>query len=148
MWSGSDHTEISAVFVSSEENSFTCLAMADYFVSDFSFCFKDVFFGLFDYSKENKGKHITICFLLNFTCIKSGSKPLFSLFKIDLDEYMETRDVTVWKFLITIIVTKIITVISIITVLLKCAGDVQKVPTHKSLNQVLYLKINKQQHNH
>ncbi len=46
------------------------------------------------------------------------------------------RDVTVWKFLITIIVTKIITVISIITVLLKCAGDVQKVPTHKSL-QVL-----------
>ncbi len=29
-------------------------------------------------------------------------------------------------------------------VLLKCAGDVQKVPTHKSL-QVLYLKINKQQ---
>ncbi len=36
-------------------------------------------------------------------------------------------------------------VISIITVLLKCAGDVQKVPTHKSLHQVLYLKINKQQ---
>ncbi len=31
------------------------------------------------------------------------------------------------KFLITIIVTKIITVISIITVLLKYAGDVQKV---------------------
>ncbi len=47
------------------------------------------------------------------------------------------RDVTVWKFLITIIVTKIITVISIITVLLKCAGDVQKVPRHKSLHQVL-----------
>ncbi len=37
-----------------------------------------------------------------------------------------------------IIVTKIITVISIITVLLTCAGDVQKVQTHK-------LKINKQQ---
>ncbi len=44
-------------------------------------------------------------------------------------------------------------VISIISVLLKCAGDVQKVLTHKSLYQVLY-KINKQQikwlclHNH
>ncbi len=35
---------------------------------------------------------------------------------------VDRRDVTVWKFLITIIVTKII---SIITVLLKCAGDVQ-----------------------
>ncbi len=39
------------------------------------------------------------------------------------------RDVTLWKFLITIIVTKIIPVISIITVLFKCAGDVQKVQT-------------------
>ncbi len=38
-----------------------------------------------------------------------------------------TSDVTVWKFLNTIIVTKIITVVSIITILLKCAGDVQKV---------------------
>ncbi len=44
------------------------------------------------------------------------------------------RDVTVWKCLITIIVTKII------TVLFKCAGDVQKVPPHKSIHQVLYLK--------
>ncbi len=33
------------------------------------------------------------------------------------------------KYLITIIVTKMITVISIITVLLKCAGAVQKVQT-------------------
>ncbi len=41
---------------------------------------------------------------------------------------------------ITIIVTKIITVIGIITVLLKCAGDVQKVPTHKLIHQVLYIK--------
>ncbi len=32
-----------------------------------------------------------------------------------------------------------------ITVLLKCAGDVQRVLTHKSLHQVLYLQINKQQ---
>ncbi len=36
-------------------------------------------------------------------------------------------------------------VINIITVLLKCAGDVQEVPTHKPLHQVLYLKINKEQ---
>ncbi len=36
-------------------------------------------------------------------------------------------------------------VISIITVLLKCAGDVQEVPTHKPLHQVLDLKINKEQ---
>ncbi len=35
-------------------------------------------------------------------------------------------------------------VINIITVLFKCAGDVQKVQTHKSL-QVLHSKINKQQ---
>ncbi len=55
------------------------------------------------------------------------------------------RDVMVWKFLITIIVTKIITVISFITVLFKCAVYFQKVQTHKSLYQVLYLKINKQQ---
>ncbi len=46
--------------------------------------------------------------------------------------------------IITIIVTKTITVISIITVLLKCAEDVQKVPTCKSL-QVLHEKITKQQ---
>ncbi len=32
-----------------------------------------------------------------------------------------------------------------ITVLFKCAGDFQKVLAHKSLYQVLYLKINKQQ---
>ncbi len=37
------------------------------------------------------------------------------------------RDVTVWTFLIMIIVTKMITVISIITVLLNYAGNVQKV---------------------
>ncbi len=61
--------------------------------------------------------------------------------------HLSVKDVMVWKFLITIIVTKIIMVISIITVLLKCAGDVQKVLTHKSLYQVLYLKINKQQIN-
>ncbi len=53
---------------------------------------------------------------------------------------VEIRDVMVWKFLITIIVTKIITVISIITLLLKCAGNVQKVLTHKSFHQVLYFK--------
>ncbi len=37
-----------------------------YFVSDFSFCFKYAFFGLFDYSKENTGKFdiINLCFLL------------------------------------------------------------------------------------
>ncbi len=28
-----------------------------HFVRDFSFCFKDVFFGLFDNSKENIGKY-------------------------------------------------------------------------------------------
>ncbi len=39
----------------------------------------------------------------------------------------------VWTFLITIIVTKIITVISVITVLLTCAGDVQKVDTKVKL---------------
>ncbi len=33
---------------------------------------------------------------------------------------------------ITITVVKMITATGIITVLLKCAGDVQKVPTHKS----------------
>ncbi len=52
---------------------------------------------------------------------------------------IHTRGVTVQQCLIT--------VISIITVLLKCAGDVQKVLTHKSRHQVLYLKINKQQIN-
>lgn len=41
-----------------------------------------------------------------------------------------------------VIVTKIITVINIMTVLLKCAVNVQKVLTHKSFNQVLYLKLN------
>ncbi len=48
------------------------------------------------------------------------------------------------SYFLKIIVTKVITVISIITILLKCAGDVKKVQTHKLL-QVLYLKINKQQ---
>ncbi len=62
-----------------------------YFVSDFSFCFKDAFFGLFDYSKENTGKYyvINLCFLLaKFHIHKqkfTGSKPLLSLFKIYLD---------------------------------------------------------------
>ncbi len=31
-----------------------------YFTSDFSFCFKDAFFGLFDYSEENTGKYYII----------------------------------------------------------------------------------------
>ncbi len=35
--------------------------------------------------------------------------------------------------------------ISIITVLLICAGDVQKVPTNKSLPSFIFLQINKQQ---
>ncbi len=67
-----------------------------YFVSDFSFCFKDAFFGLFNYSKENTGKYyvINLCFLLaKFHIHKqkfTGSKPLFSLFKVDLDKYVET----------------------------------------------------------
>ncbi len=64
--------------------------------------------------------------------------------KLDVPGVLVTRDVTICKFINTIIVTKIITVISITTVLLKCAEDVQKVPTHKSLHQIVYLKINKQ----
>ncbi len=65
---------------------------------------------------------------------------LFGLFAYSSEQYrfpdircipsVHCRDVTVWKFLITIIVTKIITVIYIITVLFKFAGDVQKVLTH------------------
>ncbi len=53
------------------------------------------------------------------------------------------RDVTVWKFIIMIIVTKMITVI--ITVLFKCAGDVQKVPTPSFIfkNQQTTNKITK-----
>jgi len=51
-----------------------------------------------------------------------------------LDQKGETtvgiRDLTVWKFHITVIVTKIITVISIIAVLLKCAENFQKVLIH------------------
>ncbi len=36
-----------------------------HFVSDFSFCYKDALFGLFDYSKEKIGKcNFFICFLL------------------------------------------------------------------------------------
>ncbi len=67
-----------------------------YFVSDFSFCFKDAFFGLFNHSKENTGKYyvINLCFLLaKFHIHKqkfTGSKPLFSLLKVDLDKYVET----------------------------------------------------------
>ncbi len=49
-----------------------------------------------------------------------------NIFNFNYKAALQSRDVTVWKFLITIIVNKIITVISIITVLLKCAGDVQK----------------------
>ncbi len=53
-----------------------------HFVRDFSFCFKDVFFGLFGYSKENIGKYNLICFLLAKFYIrkkkkKSVSKPFF-----------------------------------------------------------------------
>jgi len=72
------------------------LFIQSYFISDFSFCFKDVFFGLFDYSKENIGKYyiINLCFLLaKFHIHKqkfTGSKPLFSLFRDDLDRYIET----------------------------------------------------------
>ncbi len=50
----------------------------------------------FNYSKENTGKYyvINLCFLLaKFHIHKqkfTGSKPLFSLFKIDLDKYVET----------------------------------------------------------
>ncbi len=67
-----------------------------YFVRDFSFCFKDVFFGLFDYSKENMGTYyiINLCFMLaKFHIHKqkfAGSKPFFCLFRVDLDKYMET----------------------------------------------------------
>ncbi len=64
------------------------------FVSDLSSCFKDVFFGLFDYSKENIGK----CNLINvcscqviFTYITRNLALNRSfLFKIDLEKYMET----------------------------------------------------------
>ncbi len=67
-----------------------------YLVSDFSFCFKDAFFELFDYSKQNTGKYnvINLCFLLaKFHIHKqkfTGSKPIFSLIKVDVDKYVET----------------------------------------------------------
>ncbi len=51
-----------------------------HFVRDFSFCFKDVFFGLFGYSKENIGKYNLICFLLaKFHICKKNTyvKPFF-----------------------------------------------------------------------
>ncbi len=58
-----------------------------------------------------------------------------------LEPIIRFRDETVWKFHITIIVTKII--ISIIVVLLKCAENVQKVLIHtlKSFHQVLFWKL-------
>lgn len=50
------------------------------------------------------------------------------------------RDETVCKFHIMFIVTKVITVISIITVLLKCAENIQKALMHtlKSFHQILH----------
>ncbi len=79
--------------------------------------------------------------LVSFCSVRGGDKQHVQLntdIMLLLQFYI--RDVTVWTFLITIIMTKIIMVFSIITVSLKCAGDVQKVPIDKSL-QVLYSKI-------
>ncbi len=52
-------------------------------------------FWLFDYSKENIAKYnfIHLCYLLAKFHIhkqKSVSNPVFSLFRVDLDKYMET----------------------------------------------------------
>ncbi len=70
------------------------MLIRSHFVTDFSFCFKDVFFGSFNYSEENIRKYnFNLCFLLAKFHIhkqKSVSKSLFSLFKVDLDKYMET----------------------------------------------------------
>ncbi len=80
------------------------LFIQSYFVSDFSFCFKDAFFGLFNYSKENTGKYyvINLCFLLaKFHIHKqkfTGSKPLFSLFKVELDSMLKLSKILLtWK---------------------------------------------------
>lgn len=67
-----------------------------YIMGDFSFSFKVIFFGLFDDLKENMEKVyvVNLCILLaKFHIHKqkfSGSKPFFDLFKIDLDQYLET----------------------------------------------------------
>ncbi len=70
------------------------MLIRSHFVTDFSFCFKDVFFGSFNYSEENIRKYnFNLCFLLAKFHIhkqKSVSKSLFSLFKVDLDEYIVT----------------------------------------------------------
>ncbi len=50
-----------------------------HFISDFSFCVKDVFFGLFDDSKENIGKY-------NLNSQKSALNLSFLFLRADLDE--------------------------------------------------------------
>ncbi len=77
----------------------------------------------------------SVFFSLNLHKVKDTYLFVKKNLKIGITTFI-CRDATVWKFIITIIVTKIFTVISIITVLLKCAGNVQKVLTNKSFHQV------------
>lgn len=67
-----------------------------YLIADFSFCFKDVFFGVLDCKMEKEGKYfiINLLFLLAkyhiHKCKFSGSKPFFPGFKNELCEYMDS----------------------------------------------------------
>lgn len=61
-----------------------------------SFCFKDVFFGIFDYNQEYESKYfiVNLLFLLAkfhiHKCKFSGGKPYFPAFLIDVNNYIET----------------------------------------------------------
>ena len=83
-----------------------------------------------------------------YSCaVRLGSIPVLRYTRVirNPDVWFSIRDETVWKFHITIIVTKIITVISIVAVLLKYVENVQKAMIHTEVtncrSQIRLMKI-------
>lgn len=76
-----------------------------FFIMDFSFCFKDVFFGVVNLKTDKEGKYfiINLLFLLAkyhiHKCKFRGSKPFFPVFESEVNEYLEDiqRTVKRWR---------------------------------------------------